>query len=149
MAVAYENAEYESGGPWPVQLVLEDGSVRITYDTPITYNNQEISGFYVCEDNPDNCDALSVLYSWEEIGELTDTHNHMINSSFFATSEKDNVVLVDDLTVMINLSNYMTAPTLSLAYIWRETPVLEYLGLPIYAAQGHRLPSPPWKKLIF
>ena len=68
MAVAYENAEYERGGPWPVQLVLEDDSVRITYDTPITYNNQEISGFYVCEDNPDNCDALSVLYSWEEIG---------------------------------------------------------------------------------
>ena len=32
-----------------------------------------------------------------------------------------------------------------LSYLWRETPVLTYLGLPIYDSEAPFLPSPPWK----
>jgi hypothetical protein len=34
---------------------------------------------------------------------------------------------------------------LCVGYLWRESPVLAYLGLPIYAADEYQLPSPPWK----
>ena len=35
-----------------------------------------------------------------------------------------------------------------LAYIWRETPVLGYQGLPIYDESDTPLPSPPWKWFV-
>ena len=61
----------------------------------------------------------------------------------------DKVTVVDDKTLVINLDSYREEPVLSLAYIWRETPVKEYLGLPIYGVEPFNLPSPPWKKTIY
>ena len=37
---------------------------------------------------------------------------------------------------------------LTLGYIWRETPVISQLGLPVYSKLGAKLPSPPWKRQL-
>ena len=62
--------------------------------------------------------------------------------------EKENVSALDDHTISINLESYRGESALSLAYLWRETPVKEYLGLPIYGLEPFHLPSPPWKKTL-
>ena len=59
------------------------------------------------------------------------------------------MTLEDDMTISINLESFRNEKVLSLAYIWRETPVKEYLGLPIYGAEPFTLPSPPWKKKLY
>ena len=61
---------------------------------------------------------------------------------------KENVSALDDHTISINLESYRGEPALSLAYLWRETPVKEYLGLPLYGLEPFNLPSPPWKKTL-
>ena len=59
------------------------------------------------------------------------------------------MAVLDYKTISINLESYKEEQHLSLSYIWRETPVKEYLGLPIYGEEPFNLPSPPWKKTVF
>ena len=91
------------------------------------YDNTEVSGFYTCLDDPVLCDSGTSLGNWVEV-------------------RKEGVTMVDRYTLSITLEFEMP-PTFSLAYVWRETPVKRYLGLPVYGTHQHyRLPSPPWKK---
>eukprot|EP00090_Calanus_glacialis_P034275 TRINITY_DN57430_c0_g1_i1.p1 TRINITY_DN57430_c0_g1~~TRINITY_DN57430_c0_g1_i1.p1 ORF type:complete len:486 (+),score=94.70 TRINITY_DN57430_c0_g1_i1:160-1458(+) len=132
MNVAYGyTAPYIPTGPFPSSAVLDPQTMQltITYDTTFSYNNQEISGFYVCTQRADLCDAIGNVALWAEI-------------------EKASVAQKDDRTITIDLDSYAGQNVLSVSYAWRETPVTEYLGLPIYGNQGFLLPSPPWKKTI-
>merc|ERR1712123_177173 len=133
MNVAYQYpTPYAPFGPVPFTTEFDKASMEmvITYDVPITYTNTEISGFYACMNTAEECDAGSSIETWIEI-------------------EKENVSVVDDQTLSISLVSYQAEPVLSLAYIWRETPVKEYLGLPIYGGEPFHLPSPPWKKTVY
>ena len=129
MFVAYgiQNQGYRPFGPLPdsVQLDVDNQIATVHYLEEIVYDNTEISGFYVCEDDPVSCDSGSSLADWVEVG-------------------KEAVAQVDKFTLSINLE--LPAVPFSLAYAWRETPVKRYLGLPVYGSQEQfRLPSPPWK----
>eukprot|EP00092_Neocalanus_flemingeri_P011464 GFUD01012354.1.p1 GENE.GFUD01012354.1~~GFUD01012354.1.p1 ORF type:complete len:515 (+),score=111.79 GFUD01012354.1:182-1726(+) len=131
MNVAYQyEAPYAPFGPIPSDFQLEDMRMLITYDTPIIYKDAEISGFYACLATAEECDAGASVDSWIEI-------------------EKEKVTVEDDKMISINLELFRSEKVLSLAYIWRETPVKEYLGLPIYGGEPFNLPSPPWKKTLY
>jgi len=132
MNVAYGfSSPYAPYGPFPsfTKFKAETFSLEITYEEAFTYNNKEISGFYVCKDTVENCDAGNSVSSWEELN-------------------KDSVAVLDDTNLSINLDAFKEEDTLSIAYIWRETPVKEYLGLPIYGVEPFYLPSPPWKMTV-
>ena len=131
MFVAYgiQNQGYRPFGPLPdsVQLDVDNQIATVHYLEEIVYDNTEISGFYVCEDDPVSCDSGSSLANWVEVG-------------------KEAAAQVDKFTLSINLE--LPGVPFSLAYAWRETPVKRYLGLPVYGSQEQfRLPSPPWKML--
>jgi len=132
MNVAYQyQAPYAPYGPVPSTSVFDQLKMThvIYYDVPFTYTNTEISGFYACTNNAEECDVGGQVNTWVEI-------------------EKENVSALDDHTISINLESYRGESALSLAYLWRETPVKEYLGLPIYGLEPFHLPSPPWKKTL-
>jgi len=130
MSVAYKyNEPYAPYGPFPSSFKIEVGdAILINYDSPIVYNeNAEISGFYVCTDTAEACDSGLTVSNWVEVA-------------------KEDVNMEDDHLISINMQK-VDAPgaTISLAHIWRETPVKEYLGLPLYGGEPFHLPSPPWK----
>merc|ERR1712088_354991 len=115
-------------GPLPSSVTLDSVNQLITvqYVDNIVYDNTEISGFYVCQDNPTNCDSTNRLDSWVEVA-------------------REAVSQMDSNTLSIDLE-FNADTVFSLAYAWRETPVKRYLGLPVYGDEEHySLPSPPWK----
>ena len=120
---------YRPYGPLPVSVDLNrvDMLIKVTYGDDIVFDNAEISGFYICQDNPLNCDDTNSVARWTEVA-------------------KEAVLQFDSKT--LSISTAFTTDEFSLAYAWRETPVKRYLGLPVYGDQQHfSLPSPPWKKL--
>jgi len=123
--VAYGMTDFPTKGPFPTYLPIlgQDGTVTVIYDMDIDYNvNAEVSGFYWCGlADPVACDAGGSAEMWSEI-------------------PKEAVTQIDARTLEIS-----SKQTGSLAYLWRETPVVETLGLPIYSADGFRMPSAPWK----
>merc|ERR1711936_253243 len=115
-------------GPIPSSVTLDSANQLITvqYVDNIVHDNTEISGFYVWQDNPINCDSTNRLDSWVEVA-------------------REAVSQFDSNTLSINLE-FNADTVFSLAYAWRETPVKRYLGLPVYGDEEHySLPSPPWK----
>ena len=118
-------------GPLPSDVALDYGNQLITvlYVDNIVYDNTEISGFYVCQDNPTNCDSTNRLDNWIEV-------------------PREAVSQLNSNTLSINLE-FNADVVFSLAYAWRETPVKRYLGLPVYADDAYSLPSPPWKMKCF
>ena len=118
-------------GPLPSDVALDSGNQLITvlYVDNIVYDNTEISGFYVCQDNPTNCDSTNRLDNWIEV-------------------PREAVSQLNSNTLSINLE-FNADVVFSLAYAWRETPVKRYLGLPVYADDVYSLPSPPWKMKCF
>merc|ERR1712224_1082197 len=114
--------------------VLTGPILSLTYDQKITYINEEISGFYYCCVDYDDCDRDTNQY-WFEIGkELVE---------FDETNESTISIKVGEL-----IACEIEIP--HLAYFWRQTPVANYLGAPIYAKEGFwpsgvGLPSAPWK----
>ena len=71
VAYGYE-APYAPYGPIPLltDFQIADMQMVITYDKPITYNNSEISGFYVCTAMAEDCDAGASVDTWLEIGDM-------------------------------------------------------------------------------
>ena len=133
MNVAYGfSSAYSPYGPFPLSFSFDKElfNLRISYDRSFTYNNKEISGFYVCKDSADNCDNGRDVGKWPEL-------------------KKELVTIVDDTNLSINLEAFRGELKLSIGYCWRETPVVEYLGLPIYGMDPFNLPSPPWKTTVF
>ena len=71
MSVAYEySAPYAPYGPVPetTEFIRENLTVVITYDVPIIYTNNEMSGFYACKSTADDCDTGMMVSTWRQIG---------------------------------------------------------------------------------
>ena len=58
---------------------------------------------------------------------------------------KTRVKQTDARTVTVDLADFDVRQGVSVAYIWRETPVKEVYMLPIYSADEFRVPTPPFK----
>lgn len=129
MHVVYEDESYPACGPRVKSSELLEGPIlSLEYTQDIIYNNDEISGFYYCcmEDYYE-CDRGNNK-NWMELEkELVEKRNH-----------KTMDIKVGELIVCD-----MEVP--HLAYLWRQTPIKNYLGAPIYANDAFGLPSPPWK----
>jgi len=127
--VAYWMTEFPTKGPFPIMpIVANSGGIEIEYDIDFDFNKDaEISGFFFCElSDPDACDSGDSADNWVEI-------------------PKGDVVLLNSRLLKLNMWRFENWETGSIAYLWRETPVLETLGLPIYSADEFRLPAAPWK----
>ena len=98
----------------------------MSFDSPITYNNAELSGFYTCCGDDQEC---------------TDSMN---GSDWFAVDP----ILVEhatatDLTIQMTGLVCQDGSYPSLA--WRQTPIqTPTWGAPIYSDQGFILPAAPW-----
>merc|ERR1719323_2979336 len=100
--------------------VVSGPVLSLTYDQEITYNNNEISGFYYCCTEYDECDQGNK--NWLEVGkelvEFDDSGDeHIINI-------KVGELIACDLEVP------------HIAYLWRQAPFKEYIGAPIYARRS-------------
>ena len=104
---------------------MENGStVVVEYDQGFTYDNSEISGFYVCCVTYRECDSQE---AWQVL--------EISRAEKYSTT-----VIKIDLDAVCELSE----PT-GLAYIWEDTPTERMIGLPIYANDTFGLPAAPWK----
>ena len=124
LSIAY-GLNYPTNGPFPLSIEIGGGKITVTYDKDLTYIANEISGFYYCT-QLDDCDAGIFLDLWTEI-------------------EMERVEQVSTTEIVVQLEE--NTP-FWLSYLWRETPVLAYRGLPVYEAAETSLPSPPWKWLV-
>ena len=104
--------------------------MTIEYDKDLEYLDAEISGFHLCTESLASCDEVLYGTKWKDV-------------------PKDKVAQVDSKTITVDLSDFGDLSDCSLSYIWRETPVKELYMLPIYSADEYRVPSPPWKHLLY
>ena len=125
--VAY-NLNTPTNGPFPNSVSLKDDHlVEVIYDQTFTYNNNETSGFWYCCYEFDRCnDAMQ--WGWLELNTESVT------------------VLLDEAKILVDLdlAECETTGAQHLAYLWKDTPVKEYLGAPIYSSDVYRLPAAPW-----
>lgn len=118
----------------------DKGHVIIEYDQEMVYNSKsETSGFFVCFKKSVECDK-----GWMELGR---NHVSIINGKSLKVMLPTSSIFQARNHIMPNFYNFILQH-LTLSYIWRETPVITQLGLPIYANNGAKLPSPPWMKQI-
>ena len=106
----------------------------ITYDQEFTYNNNEISGFYICCLEFDECTANA--NNWELLPKESITG--------VVPGEASTTILVDLLLATKCPYNEIK----NLAYLWADNPVKEYLGAPIVANDEYKLPGAPWNYKI-
>jgi len=130
--IAY-GLDFPTSGPFPLSIESDGDAIIITYDKEPTYNANEMSGFYYCYcgsemscSQLEECDAGVELSYWKEV-------------------PKGLVTQLSSNQIMIDLNH---DKSFYLSYLWRETPVLTYLGLPVYDTVEPYLPSPPWKYLV-
>jgi len=127
LSVGY-GMDFPSQGPIVTNLEVEQGDVTLTYDQPFNYDDTELTGFFSCCGAPGVCRNQNHASTWPAIG-------------------KDKVT-GDPGSQIINISPDKCegeGESLSLAYLWRETPIRTPVwGAPIYADNDFRLPSPPW-----
>lgn len=124
--MAYNIKSNPTNGPFPSLLSVEEHSnVVIEYDQDFTYDNSEISGFYVCCISYFECDDKE---AWHVIG-VSQVNRDSTTKS-----------------IEINLKQICrhVKPT-GLAYLWEDTPTKRLIGLPIYANDSYGLPAAPWK----
>jgi len=132
LAVAYELKSYPTNGPFPsiISLAVSKGGEEVLvveFDQDLIYNyGAEISGFYFCPRRPEECDLGATVDSWLQVPQGL-------------------VVQLDSKTLVIDMASFEGVAQGSLGYIWRESPVKETLGLPIYADDKYGLPGAPWK----
>merc|ERR1712226_313277 len=135
MNMVYGDNSFPLNGPMVDTIEMLSGPIlSLKYDQEITYNNEEISGFYYCCTEYEECDRGSNK-NWLEVGkelvEFDETNGMTVN------------IKVGEL-----IACEIEVP--HIAYLWRQTPVRNYLGAPIYAKNGVwpsgvGLPSAPWK----
>ena len=140
MNIVYGDQSFPTNGPLVAKTEVEFDPIRpgpklvVTYNQKITYNNDEISGFYYCCTDYDDCDRGS-NNNWHEIGKDV--------VEFDETNEmKVNIKVGELVSCEIEIPH--------IAYLWRQTPVKAYLGAPIYSKDIFwpsyvGLPSAPWK----
>jgi len=133
MNVVYGDESFPTTGPMVESSeVLEGPILSLTYDQEITYNNDEISGFYYCcMSDYNECDRGNSK-NWMELEkELVEFDDSDGKSDTIRI--KVGELIVCDIEIP------------HLAYLWRQSPIKNYLGAPIYAKDSFGLPSPPWK----
>jgi len=130
MNVAYGVKEFPSQGPVAssVNIQEDSGVFRLSYDQEFVYSDTELTGFFMCCGLPGVCrDTLDAQY-WPAIGKgqvSVHPESRSLDISGCECNEEGDM--------------------LSLAYLWRQTPIQTPVwGAPIYAADSYRLPSPPW-----
>jgi len=129
MNVVYNDKSYPANGPLVAQMEVTSGPVlQLKYDQDISYTNEEISGFfYCCTFDFEECDSGSNR-NWKELSqELVEFDGFNVIT-----------IKIGELVVC-----EMEVP--HIAYLWRQTPVVNYLGAPIYSKDLYSLPSAPWK----
>ena len=123
-------------GPIPVSVVpnSQEFTVAFGFDTDITYNNEETSGFWVCCYELDQCNNG---WLWGEL-----PREAVVQSG--PTLSVDLKFAVDpnpDLTCAADQVRQV-------AYLWADNPVTVPLGAPVYAVplppSIERLPAAPW-----
>ena len=127
--IAYKLPNYSFHDPFVIHSSIIKNRIKLTYDQNIVYNSTaEISGFYSCEVNYENCDTL--MGSWMRIPQVQ-------------VSQKSANEIIIDIGVGMKITG--------LAYLWEDTPVKQYLGAPIYAdleEKAQLFPAVPWKKPV-
>jgi len=136
MNMVYGKDEFPTNGPMVNNIELLEGPIlSLTYDQQVSYNNEEISGFYYCCTDYDRCDEQEEgkhpKANWLELDKQLVT---------FKTTK-------DSSSIDINIGELIVCEieVPHIAYLWRETPVEKYIGAPIYATNQYHLPSAPWK----
>lgn len=125
--IAYGLTGNPSNGPFPT-FATNGAILTLEYplDAGITYDNSEISGFYVCCEEYSTCDYENGRWTRIESQYVTaDTVSGMVSVDYSAECPS-------------------SAPT-GIAYMWEDTPVQGMLAAPIYSADEFRLPAAPWK----
>jgi len=120
-----------TNGPFPVTVTVVNNIADITYDQEFTYNNNEISGFYICCLEFDECTAGGGA-NWELLPKES-VSGFMPGQA--TTKLKVNLALATQCG-FDEIQN--------LAYLWEDNPIKEYLGAPIVANDEYKLPGAPW-----
>ena len=129
MNVAYHDRSYPTNGPFPILITWVDGDIQIKYDQEVDYRPSNSSHFFLCALPLTSCDSSLSQSSWSPL-----TPSWVMKAS--------------PTTVILGISQYHNMTNLSvisLAFLWRESPVKEYLGSSVYSRDEFALPSPPWK----
>ena len=129
--VAYGLSELPTNGPFPETITVVNDVADITYDQEFTYNDNEISGFYICCLEFDEC--TKAAGNWE-----------LMPKESVTGSESGKTIIIDLALATKCAYNEIR----NLAYLWEDKPVLEYLGAPIYANDEYKLPGAPWNYAI-
>ena len=129
--IAYGLEEFPEHGPQVTDISLSDSGLELTYNQEIVFNNDELSGFYICCQETEYSCYDSHIYKWQSVPSsctsMTSPTQVMINQSCWTCDQG-------------------VAP--SLAYLWRETPINTPIwGAPIYGADMFSLPAPPFIRL--
>jgi len=129
LSVAYGLDSFPTQGPIANTMTVdESGTYELIYDQPFTYDVTELTGFFYCCGMAGVCKNQVLANAWPAV-------------------PKDKVSCEPN-TQTITISGIECTEdgeSLSLAYLWRETPIKTPVwGAPIYAANEFRLPSPPW-----
>lgn len=120
--IAYNMTEYPINGPFIENLNFLQNHYELIFDQPFTYNNAEISGFYVCCNSTAICD--------------TD------KGDWIRLPKQAVTVILEERKFILDLSGGCSS---SLAFVWEDVPVEVYLGAPIYSDTRFSLPAAPWK----
>ena len=100
----------------------------VSFDCPISYNNEELSGFYTCCGDDDECADTNYSSNWTSVDKGMVEH-----------------VTATDLTIQMRGLVCLDGSNPSLAYLWRDTPIQTPLwGVPIYSDDRFILPAAPW-----
>jgi len=128
LSVAYGLDSFPSQGPIVTNLNIVDGNIVLSYDGAFTYDDTELTGFFSCCGAPGVCRNQIYASAWPEVA-------------------KDKVTS-DTSSMQVRISQVECkgeGESLSLAYLWRQTPISTPVwGAPIYADDEFQLPSPPW-----
>ena len=128
---AYGLTQNPMNGPFPSMNFNISGILTLDYPTGagITYDNSEISGFYACCVNYDDCDI--VAGNW----------NKIVNENVSVDTTHCRIV--------VDYSTACPGTTASgIAYLWEDIAVEGMLAAPIYSNNEFRLPAAPWKTSV-
>ena len=129
MNVAYGDRSYPTSGPFPTSIAWDGGNIRIEYDQDIDYRPSNTSHFFFCSWPLSSCDSSFSQLPWSPV-----------SPALVSQDGSRSILIADSQDQFMRIAH-----RLSLAFLWRESPVREYLGSSVYASDRHALPSPPWK----
>ena len=118
MRNAYGSTEYPTHGPRLLESNIMESPppiVSLKFDRPISYDQSEISGFYYCCLDYEECDK---------------------DAGAWFDFMKGDVEQVDPKVINIKTGNLIGWCEMEVpheAYLWQQTPIKGYLNAPIYS----------------